>query len=1511
MPQEPLLFANAGINLDATPSQLKQGQLTYALNAVINSQGESFTYQNEASNHVIFTFSSGFYIIGEKYIPEKNVCIFFLTNPDNKISEIGIFDFGADQYQPLMNSKCLNFNLDYPVRAEVKITNCNTEIYFTDNYNPRRYFNLNKLPVTGTNVDCNKLLVQPDFSIPNTQFVEIQTGGDLQYGAYQFGVQYSNALGEGYTQYYGICNPVNIYERKFQPDHNSFSSKSIIINIVDLDTTGLFEYYNLAVIATINNVTKIELVGTYKISAPIASHNYTGHNKSQLRLAPDDIFVKYPYYSTAKDIAVADGCLLWAGLTKTARANYQEIWSKVILYWESYRLKYSQNDENNSKYRPYLGDEVYSYYGVFILRNGEITEKCHIPNRLPTDFDLEIIDNQDSKNSEKDSCKPAAVKHRWQVYNTASVIGFSKDYLNNQDSCYEGPYQYGYFGYYQSSEKYPDNKWIYGELAGQPIRMHRFPESDLSPLFDDNKSGDLSYQHYVYHKGVKIDENSLYNAINSSNLSDQEKDDIVGFKIVRANRAGAKTVIAKGLTFNIGKYNYQGNSFYYPNYPLNDLRPDPFLAGSKVKALSGTNTDKRLDGFSTQDSKLRFTFHSPSTSFYQPFITGASLQVESVFWGKSFSHFVEVKDNARYKFLTQDAIRLAFSTAMSSIITLTVGGGFGVQPFQANAGLQLSGVLPSFASTLEVIKNITPALNYSFSFNLVGNFCNSTPVPQAGNKIRNIDVAAYLSDGMQNIGDNLAINNIRRESSVFLRLTEPLPFPHELAPVPADDSRHIMSMGSCEDFNTIHQRNTCALYCSIKKQIPDMYYGLNTVDIVDTGIYFPLYDKNGQKFEQFRTIFGGDTFISRFGLKRKLSFFLDNSVNKADGTDINLDDLSNIGYPIFFYSTKPVDIDADLSGLEDDIRVLTDTGFWTIVGNLVSGGTRPLRSGFRILLKLFKAYLEVLSVNNVNMDCPGTKNMNRLGKIYQFAYGIPYFFVESEIDVEKRTAINPAEGNYYPHVSSGIPDDWLQESFVPIIHDNSYTYNKTYSKQNKEAFYPSLRPDYDPGMSCLTNYENRIIYSEKSNMEETRNSWLIYRPASYHDLPKDYGPLCGIDGLGDNSVLVRFYNNSFLYNVYSKIETNTGVAYLGNSRMFSQPPLPLGDSVAGFAGSQNNIILKTPYGTFFTDSIRGQVILLQKGGIQDLASKDMHSFFKAHLPFEISKFFPVNTDNAYKDFGITAAYDNFLNRLIISKKDYRPITDISYVDGKFFHKGLEVHLDDESCFCNVSWTLSYSFLSQSWISFHSYQPDLFISCPSTFHSCNKGALALHPGEGFLNYHGKNFPYILEYPILNYSPEGIISSITDYTSVLKQISGGILIDAEDEIYFNNAIIYNNSQTSGLLELVPKPGQNLSRYFNYPIVKEDRLIILFSKSANLFNFNTFSDIVSDKSKPFLLPSCSPQASNLKLANIDYRLIKSFNRSRLRSRESRLRLIYNSASNYKLVTRFISPTIQISFK
>src|SRR5699024_2227640 len=108
--------------------------------------------------------------------------------------------------------------------------------------------------------------------------------------------------------------------------------------------------------------------------------------------------------------------------------------------------------------------------------------------------------------------------------------------------------------------------------------------------------------------------------------------------------------------------------------------------------------------------------------------------------------------------------------------------------------------------------------------------------------------------------------------------------------------------------------------------------------------------------------------------------------------------------------------------------------------------------------------------------------------------------------------------------------NWLQEKNTPIVADNSYFYNKTYSKQNKESYFHHLPEDYDPDEP--NTYLNRAVYSDKqaSEVNYKINKWLLYRPLSFYDFPQTNGGLVSLDRIKDGAIMARFENKSEIYN---------------------------------------------------------------------------------------------------------------------------------------------------------------------------------------------------------------------------------------------------------------------------------------------------------------------------------------------------------------------------------------------
>ena len=63
-------------------------------------------------------------------------------------------------------------------------------------------------------------------------------------------------------------------------------------------------------------------------------------------------------------------------------------------------------------------------------------------------------------------------------------------------------------------------------------------------------------------------------------------------------------------------------------------------------------------------------------------------------------------------------------------------------------------------------------------------------------------------------------------------------------------------------------------------------------------------------------------------------------------------------------------------------------------------------------------------------------------------------------------------------------------------------------------------------------------------------------------------------------------------------------------------------------------------------------------------------------------------------------------------------------------------------------------------------------------------------------------------------------------------------------FDTAIVYNNDQVSGLLNLVPQPFNNPWGNLDYPQVNANNIDILVSKVEHKFRFNQFWDITNDR-------------------------------------------------------------------
>ena len=187
-----------------------------------------------------------------------------------------------------------------------------------------------------------------------------------------------------------------------------------------------------------------------------------------------------------------------------------------------------------------------------------------------------------------------------------------------------------------------------------------------------------------------------------------------------------------------------------------------------------------------------------------------------------------------------------------------------------------------------------------------------------------------------------------------------------------------------------------------------------------------------------------------------------------------------------------------------------------------------------------------------------------------------------------------------------------------------------------------------------------------------------------------------------------------------------------------------------------------------------------------------------------------------------------------------------------------------------------------------------------------------------NYYGKIYPYIIEYPFAYHYQDEILQNVQDYSRVYKHIKDPFnsfsdfeKVEVNTE-WFNKAVLYNGQQSSGILNLVPKPINNLKEYVSYPKFNLDSKSILYTKSDNLYQYNTFWSVVKNTSEPLFIKSCENLSIDKEVnqSNMDYSS-RSFKKEPLRAKYLKIRHIKDDSDDTHIVSQFIIGTTQKSYK
>jgi hypothetical protein len=1607
----------AGLNLDSVNYQIKENMITFALNANIQSHdGNSTTYTNEPSNQICVDFASqfpGFRIVGVLNITEQSKLLVFLAHPDGRSmigqvtnisrdctrltkaetdcgcisgtvvestvgSEIGVSLDTCCTFSVIMNDTCpdgkccLGLSPDYPVFAEYRIDECRTKVYFIGKNITPKYFWLEEpfgndqcgVPIPDLPTACDRLKLFPDFCQAEIYPTSVESGGRLKAGVYSFSIAYADENGKELTDYIDFSNPIPIFERAITEQTEYETSKSIRVAIEH--TTTLFDYFNLTVAENINEVTTYQLVGTYRVNLSTQKDSiiYSGDYSSTFSsIVP---LIRSPHYETAGIIEKQVDILLLADLVETPKYNFQLLANNIELRWETVEMPVdSKFDYSNPEiayfFRTYQRDEVYPFGIKFKLKNGKYTDVFHIPGRIGTLSEKSTISkgsNNDAFTVEND-CIPTRDPYRWEVYNTGD-----SNYVppintptkqEEQYSCKIVNSKSGKFAFWESTETYPCYEAVWGDLAGQPIRFHKFPDSAINHIHADN-------QDLIYPIGVRINETEFEKSLQNSYVVDPlntngtnqiaVKELICGYELVRGNRVNNKSVIAKGLVYDVGTLSdpITGKDYYYPNYPYNDLNKDAYLKFTSDwydKGDRGESTDDfpLHDGFENtrEFGSQRFTFHSPDVHFQLPKI-GTELKLETVEYGKVQGHFVPVLDHPKYRIVGKGTNNLA--AVIGGILSYIVEG-------ETTATVALPPALPSLANlsnfknqitdiitntTLirDLIERVLPYKELAWQYNSVGNYTRYFSVPNAGDKRRFIDIGLYANDKIVELNDDKPLHNRLRETSVYIKTNYSL---LNSFPSIVDTTRFTISQaGTKKNPSRIVESDTRAYYTSIKRNFPNQYGAIENIKYVSTGYSAKFYlNSNGVYTleRKYYPAFGGDTYINKFALKRKQSFFTRNLANlpaKVDNVPFDYWLYPNLGYPTYYAGNSSETITtADVVGT----LLLLAGG----VGATLAPTVFPLGSGATALAELaanelFAAtFASILNdyVAKVNLDEDNAETaLERDGFFYTASYGIPIFYVESDINIDLRHGRNDLEENFYPNVGDGIPDEWLHEVNVPIKFDNFYSYNATYSAQNLSPNLP-YRLKY-PELECLALHQNRVIYSDPANSSNyLSDAWRVFRPGNFYDFPKQGGRLIDLNSGENERVYARFENTTKVYN--SRITLSTTSPYqleIGNAEMFKQKPVDLSKTDLGYIGTQHRAYVKCEYGTFWVDAKRGHIYQITGDGFNEIKTENNFNWFKHNLPFQILKDFPeVDIDNLPAGIGISMGWDERYERVFITKLDYRTRKDlvglITYEDRKFYYQEInlrqEVDVRNSNYFENKSWTVAYSPKLKNFISFYSYLPNFFVPQLGHFQTIiNTGtgaSLWNHNLSVFTyqTYYGTLYPYILEYNVNSFPQVSTVNSITlmqdiqEYYSDYEYYSLSTA-NKKNLANFTKAIIYNKEQSSGVIKLIPEEFGNTRQKITYPRMTTTGIEAIISRREQLYTFNGFWNVAAQgNGQPLWSTQWGDLVSQYPIDKVPNNksvrpVSVSYQKNKIKSDFAKVRLIQDQYSRFKFIN-----TIQIT--
>jgi len=761
-------------------------------------------------------------------------------------------------------------------------------------------------------------------------------------------------------------------------------------------------------------------------------------------------------------------------------------------------------------------------------------------------------------------------------------------------------------------------------------------------------------------------------------------------------------------------------------------------------------------------------------------------------------------------------------------------------------------------------------------------YANNT---NANSRRYEIQDAQYLGPQITNFSNNVRVNNVLRAKTVAIQVNPnkqiPDPSVNDVTRIPASAVNNLWesefdgsgpqvlkkpfkepfgrsaSGAGYGAYSPVNIGNAgvqiaSSNYVSLKQRIRNQYGQINGITIVPTYSCTTPAPAAGST-ASVNTVFGGDTYLGRYTEKNTFYYFHNWLYGEPDGAQWDYKKNVMIPFPKFFANFDKFETGDFIQSLNN----LFNIGNWTSITSLTNSLVVP--SDF---YNLDGAVCTPGFLTNFT----AFRFAVRYQWFYLFNSGVKDFFVESEINIDQRDWGDLIQEQHYdPYRFT----DTREMFNTKIIRENNfYKYDQSLSIAKlfiNYASWAATQPNpYNPYIAetCYVYNPTRLIYSLPSVFESLHDSWTNFLANNYYDFNTR---ITCIKPVNKNGALIFFEGESpAQFFGTDQLQTTGGTKLtIGDGGLFDQPLQNIvnADRPYEYASCQDRLcVINTPAGIYWISQNQSKIFNFA-GGLTEVSMQDMKWWLINYLSYKLTEQFPDFNlfENPVIGLGTQSIYDNQNGLLYFCKRDFTVRTDlppgitIEYINDDNFNVLLDgvvqhaIKLGNLDFFEDASWTLSYDPKTKGWVSYHDWHPNLMMPGKNTFLTVKENGIWIHnsvTANTYCNYYGVDYPFEIEYMVDTAQSIMTLRSVEYQLEVYKYAQNNFDRFHVLDFNFDEAVVYNTEQVSGLLKLNLTPKKDPMAIIGYPKTNFNNIDILYSKEENRFRFNQFWDITADR-------------------------------------------------------------------